>query len=227
MRTQIGRGIGRLAPSPALVVDESLPGPDALTRETASPTSLEAPNPGSFFQLWEAPPPLEKCPDHTEFLSIGRNSVQPRDFHRTSSARRTDSPSARSRAEEESWHMERHARWWLSRPCWFPARRFGLSTRRQRCRSSCINITSWSSEGSIGRLNGLNLLIDTGTIPSMVDTRIARKLRLHDRVIHARCVRPAGADPERDRGRIPHRLAAVGPRSRRRGRFVVSGRRPD
>ena len=34
-------------------------------------------------------------------------------------------------------------------------------------------------EGSIGPLNGLNLLIDTGTIPSMVDTRIARKLRLH------------------------------------------------
>jgi predicted aspartyl protease len=32
--------------------------------------------------------------------------------------------------------------------------------------------------GSIGRLNGLRLLIDTGTIPSMVDRRIARKLRL-------------------------------------------------
>jgi hypothetical protein len=33
-------------------------------------------------------------------------------------------------------------------------------------------------KGSIEPLNGLNLLIDTGTIPSMVDTRIARKLRL-------------------------------------------------
>ena len=33
-------------------------------------------------------------------------------------------------------------------------------------------------KGSIGRLNGLNLLIDTGTIPSMVDARIARKLHL-------------------------------------------------
>lgn len=34
------------------------------------------------------------------------------------------------------------------------------------------------TKGSIGRLNGLSLLIDTGTIPSMVDGRIARKLRL-------------------------------------------------
>ena len=34
------------------------------------------------------------------------------------------------------------------------------------------------AKGSIGSLNGLNLLIDTGTIPSMVDGRIARKLRL-------------------------------------------------
>ena len=34
------------------------------------------------------------------------------------------------------------------------------------------------TKGSIGRLNGLSLLIDTGTIPSMVDARIARKLHL-------------------------------------------------
>ena len=34
------------------------------------------------------------------------------------------------------------------------------------------------TKGSIGRLNGLALLIDTGTIPSVVDTRIARKLQL-------------------------------------------------
>ena len=34
------------------------------------------------------------------------------------------------------------------------------------------------TKGSIGRLNGLSLLIDTGTIPSMVDRRIAQKLRL-------------------------------------------------
>lgn len=34
------------------------------------------------------------------------------------------------------------------------------------------------TKGSIGRLDGLNLLIDTGTIPSMVDASIARKLRL-------------------------------------------------
>ena len=34
------------------------------------------------------------------------------------------------------------------------------------------------TKGSIGGLNGRNLLIDTGTIPSMVDTRIARKLNL-------------------------------------------------
>ena len=34
-------------------------------------------------------------------------------------------------------------------------------------------------KGSIGRLNGLTLLIDTGTIPSIVDARIARKLKLH------------------------------------------------
>jgi Aspartyl protease len=33
-------------------------------------------------------------------------------------------------------------------------------------------------KGSIGPLNGLSLLIDTGTIPSMVDARIARKLHL-------------------------------------------------
>jgi Aspartyl protease len=35
------------------------------------------------------------------------------------------------------------------------------------------------AKGSIGNLQGLNLLIDTGTIPSMLDQRIARKLRLH------------------------------------------------
>ena len=34
------------------------------------------------------------------------------------------------------------------------------------------------TKGSIGALNGRNLLIDTGTIPSVVDGRIARKLRL-------------------------------------------------
>jgi hypothetical protein len=34
------------------------------------------------------------------------------------------------------------------------------------------------TKGSIGPLNGLSLLIDTGTIPSMVDGRIARKLHL-------------------------------------------------
>ena len=34
------------------------------------------------------------------------------------------------------------------------------------------------TKGDIGPLNGLNLLIDTGTIPSVVDAQIARKLRL-------------------------------------------------
>ena len=34
------------------------------------------------------------------------------------------------------------------------------------------------TKGSIGPLNGLSLLIDTGTIPSMIDVRIARKLHL-------------------------------------------------
>jgi Aspartyl protease len=34
------------------------------------------------------------------------------------------------------------------------------------------------TKGSIGRLHDLSLLIDTGTIPSMVDGRIARKLHL-------------------------------------------------
>ena len=34
------------------------------------------------------------------------------------------------------------------------------------------------TKGSIGPLNGLSLLIDTGTIPSVVDVRIARKLQL-------------------------------------------------
>ena len=34
------------------------------------------------------------------------------------------------------------------------------------------------TRGSIGQLKGLTLLIDTGTIPSMVDARIARKLQL-------------------------------------------------
>jgi len=34
------------------------------------------------------------------------------------------------------------------------------------------------TKGSIGGLNGLNLLIDTGTIPSAVDGRIARRLHL-------------------------------------------------
>ena len=35
------------------------------------------------------------------------------------------------------------------------------------------------AKGSAGPLHGLNLLIDTGTIPSVVDKRIASKLRLH------------------------------------------------
>jgi predicted aspartyl protease len=35
------------------------------------------------------------------------------------------------------------------------------------------------TKGSIGRLNNVSLLIDTGTIPSVVDGRMARKLRLH------------------------------------------------
>jgi hypothetical protein len=34
------------------------------------------------------------------------------------------------------------------------------------------------AKGSIGALNGLNLLIDTGTIPSVVDARVARKLQV-------------------------------------------------
>jgi Aspartyl protease len=34
------------------------------------------------------------------------------------------------------------------------------------------------TKGSIGPLNGLDLLIDTGTIPSVLDARLARKLRL-------------------------------------------------
>ena len=34
------------------------------------------------------------------------------------------------------------------------------------------------TKGSIGPLNGLSLLIDTGTIPSMVDGRIARRLHV-------------------------------------------------
>lgn len=37
------------------------------------------------------------------------------------------------------------------------------------------------TRGSIGPLNGLNLLIDTGTIPSVVDRSVARKLRLETR----------------------------------------------
>jgi predicted aspartyl protease len=35
------------------------------------------------------------------------------------------------------------------------------------------------TKGSVAGLQGLNLLIDTGTIPSMLDKRIAGKLRLH------------------------------------------------
>ncbi len=35
------------------------------------------------------------------------------------------------------------------------------------------------AKGSVGPAHGLNLLIDTGTIPSVVDRRIASKLRLH------------------------------------------------
>src|SRR5262249_919511 len=34
------------------------------------------------------------------------------------------------------------------------------------------------TKGAIGPLSGLSLLIDTGTIPSVVDSRVARKLRL-------------------------------------------------
>src|SRR5580765_3834859 len=34
------------------------------------------------------------------------------------------------------------------------------------------------TKGAIGSVAGLNLLIDTGTIPSVVDARLARKLHL-------------------------------------------------
>ena len=34
------------------------------------------------------------------------------------------------------------------------------------------------TKGAIGSITGLNLLIDTGTIPSVVDARLAKKLRL-------------------------------------------------
>ena len=47
-----------------------------------------------------------------------------------------------------------------------------------------VSATPRGHKGSIGHLNGLNLLIDTGTIPSVVDTRIARKLQLQTASTH-------------------------------------------
>jgi predicted aspartyl protease len=44
--------------------------------------------------------------------------------------------------------------------------------------SQSVNSYLVVTKGSIGWLKGLNLLIDTGTIPSAVDTRVARKLHL-------------------------------------------------
>ena len=102
--------------------------------------------------------------------------------------------------------MERHARWWWSRPCWFPARPSVPRDERQRTPFELHQRHLVVIEGSIGPLNGLNLLIDTGTIPSMVDTRIARKLRLHAESSMLVAFGQQVRNPERDYGRIPHRF---------------------
>jgi hypothetical protein len=52
-------------------------------------------------------------------------------------------------------------------------------------------------QGSIGALHRLNLLIDTGSVPSMVDNRIARKLHLEvggaETVVFDRAIRVPSA----------------------------------
>ena len=53
-----------------------------------------------------------------------------------------------------------------------------VSRDNRRGAVRALSASSDCHEGFIGPLSGLSLLIDTGTIPSMVDVRIARKLHL-------------------------------------------------
>ena len=82
------------------------------------------------------------------------------------------------------------------------------------------------TKGSIGRLNGLNLLIDTGTIPSVVDSRIARKLRLQTEP--SMLVAFGQQVPIQSAVVDGFRIGSLqsGPRARRRRRPLVLGRRP-
>jgi hypothetical protein len=62
------------------------------------------------------------------------------------------------------------------------------------------------AKGSIGALNGLNLLIDTGTIPSVVDARVAAARFAFQRALERR---------QDDSVRVRHRVPASGGSSRR------------
>ena len=74
-----------------------------------------------------------------------------------------------------------------------------------------LSASSHCREGFIGPLDGLSLLIDTGTIPSVVDVRIARKLRL--KASHPSLVAFGQQRADRERGLDGFRIGAlrVGP----------------
>ena len=110
--------------------------------------------------------------------NLGPISPKPRGPHRTSSPRRTDSPSARSCAEEESWQVERHARVAVVASVLVSGPLVRSAETMAEVPFELYQHHLVVTKGSIGPLNGRNLLIDTGTIPSVVDGRIARKLRL-------------------------------------------------
>ena len=87
------------------------------------------------------PSPLSRHDMRSSSRGIARNfhprpslvttPAKPRDLHRTSSDQRRDSRSARKRAEEESWDMERRACQRSSHRCSFPGRSCGPRGRSQ------------------------------------------------------------------------------------------------
>ena len=62
------------------------------------------------------------------------------------------------------------------------------------------------AKGSIAGLHGLNLLIDTGTIPSVLDQRIAKKLQLRACTVRGGGVRSNRAGQQRLGQRTPDRV---------------------
>ena len=94
------------------------------------------------------------------------------------------SPGCRARVDLEPRHQPFHLAVWddVAVGCRRDGASFGdaavVSRDSRRSTIRALSAPSRRHERSIGPLNGLSLLIDTGTIPSMVDVRIARKLHL-------------------------------------------------